>query len=101
MAMQHQQAQSFERPSDESQATIRRLKEEIMRLNDELTCASEAHQAISSENSRLQAALANAADVFSAAGDTEMAESLKSELNGGRRKQPAISPPASRKVFQG
>ena len=82
----------------DSHVTIDSLNGEIARLNDELTCASEAHQAVVSENQRLKEALASAEGAFIKAGNSEMAERLRAQASGERPKPASFKLPSSRKV---
>lgn len=87
-----------ERPEKDSEVTIEGLKSEISKLNDELTCASEAHQAIVAENHRMKEALLAAEKAFSAAGDKEMVERMKIGVTGQRPKPAGFKLPPSRRV---
>ncbi|WP_457587693.1 hypothetical protein [Ensifer canadensis] len=82
----------------ESPVMIDHLKSEISRLNDELTCASEAHQSIVSENQRMKEALEIAERVFRAAGNSEMAERMIYAITGYRPAPVGFKKPTSRKV---
>lgn len=53
-----------------------------LQLNDELTCASEAHHALKIENERMKAALKAAEKAFRAAGDKEMVKRMKAGITG-------------------
>ncbi|MEX2745873.1 hypothetical protein AB3480_32270 [Rhizobium mongolense] len=90
------QSRMLERPTD-GQATIERLKGEIMRLNDELTCASEAYQAIASENRLMKETLAIAAKAFGAAGDTRMANLMIGKAEDDKPQRRFV-PPESRRL---
>lgn len=96
MGTQRQVQERLKKRDDD--VTIDGLNSEISRLNDELTCASEAHQAILAENERMKEALRAAENAFSAAGNKEMVERIKS-IGGGKPSKPAgFRLPSSRKV---
>lgn len=84
--------------TEDSQVTIERLNFEITKLNDELTCASEAHQSMLLENARLKETLAEAAKAFNTAGNSRMAELMKNGIDGVRPKTTSIKLPSSRKI---
>ncbi|MGR9400226.1 hypothetical protein ACU8M5_10815 [Rhizobium leguminosarum] len=90
------QSRALERPTDDGQTTIESLKSEIMRLNDELTCASEAYQAIASENLLMKETLAVAAKAFGAAGDTRMVNLMRGKAEDEPQRK--FVPPASRRL---
>jgi len=77
---------------------IDHLKAEIARLNDELTCASEAHQSLTSDNLRMKAALELAEKAFSQAGNTQLVEEMSYGLTGNRPAPKGFKLPSSRKV---
>lgn len=74
------------------------LKAENQRLNDELTCAGEAHQSLSAENHRMRDALEAAAKAFQDGGNKAMAEKMRFGLTGDRPTPSGFKLPASRKV---
>lgn len=92
-----QQAREKSREKD-SKVTIEGLSSEISRLNDELTCASEAHQAILAENTRMKEALRAAEAAFQKAGNTEMVVQMKIGVTGERPKSAGFKLPSSRRV---
>lgn len=96
--MQTQLENSENRLEKESAVMIDHLKSEISRLNDDLTCASEAHQSLVSENQRMKEALEFAEKAFRAAGNSEMAECMTSAITGNRPKPAGFKLPTSRKV---
>lgn len=64
------------------EVTIEGLNSEIAKLNDELTCASEAYHALKIENERMKAALKAAEKAFRSAGDKEMVKRMKAGITG-------------------
>lgn len=78
--------------------TNKGLTSEISRLNDELTCAIEAHQSMLGENERMREALLAAEKAFSAAGDLEMVDRMKFGISGERPKPAGFKLPSSRKA---
>lgn len=82
----------------DSEVTIEGLSSEISRLNDELTCASEAHHSVLSENQRLKEALRAAEQAFKATGDNEMVARMKSGISGEPPKSSGFKLPSSRRV---
>jgi len=77
---------------------VENLNSEISRLNDELTCASEAHQAVIAENQRLKEALRAAEKAFNDAGNKQMVERLKADASGQVPKPAGFKLPSSRRV---
>lgn len=96
--MDHRQTVCRPSPEKDSVVTIEGLNSEIARLNDELTCASEAHLALRTENERMKAALKAAEKAFSAAGNREMVERIKAGVTGEVSKPAGFKIPPSRKV---
>lgn len=96
--MQIQQRKSESRIERESRETVDNLKAEISRLNDDLTCASEAHQAHLAESQRMKEALELAEKTFRAAGNSAMAERMTFAISGNRPKPAGFKLPISRKV---
>jgi hypothetical protein len=82
----------------ESPMMIDHLKSEISRLNDDMTCASEAHQSLVSDNQRMKEALEAAEKAFRATGNSEMAERMTFAITGNRPKPVGFKLPTSRKV---
>ncbi len=85
-------------PEKDSEVTIEGLSSEITRLNDELTCASEAHLALKEENERMKAALRAAERAFSATGNKDMVQRMKTGVTGEVSKSTGFRLPPSRRV---
>lgn len=96
--METQLGSSENRLEKESTVMIDHLKSEIARLNDDLTCASEAHQSLVTENQRMKEALECAEKAFRAAGDLQMAERIIQAVTGQRPRPAGFQKPTSRKV---
>lgn len=82
----------------DEEVTIEGLNSEIAKLNDELTCASEAHHALKIENERMKSALKAAEKAFSAAGDKEMVRRMKAGVTGEIPRTAGFKIPSSRRV---
>ncbi|NEH46108.1 hypothetical protein [Rhizobium leguminosarum] len=82
----------------DSEVTIEGLSSEISRLNVELTCASEAHEAVLAENRRMKDALRAAEEAFTAAGNKEMAVKMQQGVTGERPRPAGFKLPSSRRA---
>ncbi|KQT58125.1 MULTISPECIES: hypothetical protein [unclassified Aureimonas] len=71
---------------------------ENAKLNEELTCASEANQSLTVENQRMREALEAAISAFRETGNMEMAERASFGLTGNRPAPKGFKLPSSRRV---
>lgn len=76
-----QSASRIECPRD-TVASIEDLQAEINRLNEELTCGSEAFNSIIADNARMRAALESAEQLLSQYGHAELATAMRHANHG-------------------